>query len=404
MEKGPRQIAERHVDRDERVLWAGAPDVDAAMAAFPRGLSPVAGAAILLGGGWFAARSVGVPLLDGLRMLWAQQPMALIVTGGIFMLPLILRVVKLDNRSRYRRHFENLTYAVTDRRLLVIEKDDVLGFEPEELNRPTVVARSEGFDDVIFATLPHHTSGDRKPRDPVHLERRKVGFKAIPDAEATRAFLERWIASELAETAASVAGFMETAASAAGLVETSADAAAAPALAGAGTRTVRGTEAGLTISCPDAWSVQVRRKKKPFGKTFLDMAKWQPMERPDGWNTVRIKGPHGCEVVAEVFETPPLADYDSMVNGRLAGLAGELLHANAAVEINGMHGFSVARRAPVQVSEKTGTAGVAAVATPFRTTVLHDGRRQLSIFSKWPEDSPELTAAVEAVVASVRLD
>lgn len=392
--RNPREIAEQHVEPGERVLWAGAPDVEAAVASFRRGVPALAGLVVLLGGGWFAARTVGVHPVDGLRMLWSAQPMALVVAGGALLLPWILRAVKLDNRSRYRRHFENLTYAVTDRRLLVIEKDDVLGFEPQELNQPTVVPRGAGFDDVIFATLPYRSSGDSNNRDPIRLERRKVGFKAIPNAEETKKFIERWIAGELAETAATVSDF----------VESVAEGPEGSAGAAVGARTIRGTEAGLTITCPEAWSVEVRMKKKPFGKTFLDMAKWKPFERADGWNTVRIEGPHGCEVVAEVFETPPLADYDSLANSRLAALAGELIDADPAVERDGLRGFFVTRRSPVQISGRTGTSGVAAVATPFRTTVLHDGRRQLAIHSRWPEDSPELAAAVEAVVASIRLD
>lgn len=392
--RSPREIANAHVDADERVLWAGAPDVEAAVSAYPRGISPFAGLAVLAGGGWFAARSAGVHPIDGLRTLWDAQPMALVVVGLMLLMPWILKAFRIDNRSRYRRYFENLTYAVTDRRLLVIEKDDVLGFEPGELNRPTVVERSGRFGDVIFARLPYQSSGESRRRDPVYLERRDVGFKAIPNAEETKTFIEQWIAGELAETAATVSSFVESATT--GVAETGASSAD-------GTRTIRAA-LGLTLVCPDSWSVQVRKKKKPFGKTFLDRAKWEALPGPDDWNTVQIEGPHGCEIVAEAFETPPLADYDGMANSRLAALAGELVDANPAVEQNGLRGFSVTRRTPVQVSGKTGTSGSAALVTPFRTTVLHDGRHQLAIFSRWPEDSPELTTAVEAVVRSVRLE
>ena len=68
-----------------------------------------------------------------------------------------------------------------------------------------------------------------------------------------------------------------------------------------------------------------------------------------------------------------------------------------------MRGFRVTRRNDVQANQVTGTVGNASVVTPFRTTVLHDGRYQVTLISKWPERSPELAAAVDLVVRSARL-
>ncbi len=45
--------------------------------------------------------------------------------------------------------------------------------------------------------------------DPVARARRSVGFKALPNAEEVRVWLEQWIAGELEEAANAVSDFLE---------------------------------------------------------------------------------------------------------------------------------------------------------------------------------------------------
>ena len=60
--------------------------------------------------------------------------------------------------------------------------------------------------DVIFAV----GYSDRGGRDLVARERRKVGFKALPDAEDVKRRIEEWIDSELRRAAEEVAEFVES--------------------------------------------------------------------------------------------------------------------------------------------------------------------------------------------------
>lgn len=339
------------------------------------------------------SRPSGAGVLETLEVVLAQSPMLPMILGVMLLLPFVLRIVKLDGRSRYRRYFERSTYAITDRRVLVIEKDDVQSFEPQTLDRPRLVERAPGYGDVLFARQRLSTDSDGRPsRDPVARERAKVGFKALPDAEAVLARLERWIAGELEESAAEVSDFVAARQQPAeGLARRD------------GTATLRQPAVGLSIDHPEEWSVRVRKKKKPFGKTFFDREKWLDPDESDDWNYARIEGPSGCVVDVEVFETPPTASYETMVESRLASMAGELVDSDPAYEQHGLRGFRLTRRSDVQANQVTGTAGAASLVTPFRTTILHDGRHQLTLISKWPERSSELAVAVDLVVRSARL-
>jgi hypothetical protein len=391
----PKEVVRGELKPGEQVVWCGQPDVDAAMAGYGGGL-PM-GFLIVFGGVValviVQSRPSGAGLVETLQAVLALNPMLPVILGVMLLAPFALRIVKLDGRSRYRRYFERSTYAITDQRVLVIEKDDVQAFEADSLDQPRLVERTAGYGDVLFARQRLSTDSDGRPtRDPVARERAKVGFKALPDAEAVLARLERWIAGELEESAAEVSDFVAARQHPADVLARR-----------DGTATLRQPTTGLSIDHPEEWSVRVRKKKKPFGKTFFDREKWLDPDESDDWNYARIEGPTGCVVDVEVFETPLMASYETMVGSRLASMAGELVDSDPEYEQHGMRGFRLTRRSDVQANQVTGPAGTASLVTPFRTTVLHDGRHQLTLISKWPERSSELAAAVDLVVRSARL-
>jgi hypothetical protein len=158
------------------------------------------------------------------------------------------------------------------------------------------------------------------------------------------------------------------------------------------------------MDAPEAWQVQVRQKKKPQGKMFIDRETWQEIGSGDAWNVVKITGPSHCRIEVEVFKTSPTVTFDKLANSKLAdSVSGKVVDSRPDLEINSLRGFSVTRRNDLQVDPETGRAGIAAVVAPERHTVLHDGQRQIYIISTWPEDSEDLQRAVDAVVESVKI-
>lgn len=393
-DRDPKDMVRDVLEPGEELLWYGAPNVEAGAEGRARGSSVpffVMFAAVV-GLFVFQSREPGVPLVETLRFLVVENPAFLFGIAAVFGFFVVMRLVGMDPRSRLRRHFSKHAYGLTDRRVIVIEGKTVTTFAGDELDQPRVVERANGYDDVIFGTRRTGTSNGRTT-DPIQRERRTIGFKAVPNAGEMKARLDGWIVGEIRESAEAVTDF----------IEAQADGASVGFAASAATATVRHPDSGMIVEYPEEWSLKVRKKKKPFGKTFLDMEKWKEPGELHDWTALRLEGPMGCAVDAEVFETPQLADYDSMANSRLASLAGELIDGDPMYEQNGLRGFTVARRTPVQANASTGTSGPASVVTPFRHTVLHDGRYQITVTSKWPEASPELAQAVDLVVRSVRL-
>jgi hypothetical protein len=394
--RDPKEVVRSVLEPGERMIWCGRPDVEVVMATAPRRSGSFVFIIVLAMGAGFAvfqAREFGIEPADLLDLIRARVPSFLYILGGMVLLPIALRVFKLDRWSRYRQHFENLTYGVTDRRVLIIEKDSVLAFAGDELDRPRVEERAGGYGDVIFGRMPESSDNSSGNKDPVARARRSVGFKALPNAEEVRVRLEQWIAGELEESANAVSDFLEA----------QHDPAPSAFATPEGMATLRHSSTRMKIDYPDEWAVQVRKKKKPFGKTFLDREKWGTPGDVADWNMLRIEGPSGCSIDAEIFETPMLASYDSLATSKLAALMGELVDSDSEYTQHGMNGFTVTRRSTFQPNTSTGTVGAASVVTPFRYTVLHDGRYQVMVLSKWPERSPELTSAVDFVVRSLRI-
>lgn len=115
-------------------------------------------------------RSVLEPA-DLLDLIRARVPGFRYILGCIVLLPITLRVSKLD--------------------------------------RPRVEERAGGYGDVIFGRVPESSDNSSDNKDPAARARLSVGFKALSNAEEVRVRLEQWIAGELEEAANAVSDFLE---------------------------------------------------------------------------------------------------------------------------------------------------------------------------------------------------
>jgi len=388
----PERVIAPFLESGERTLWSGRPETEAAVAhaiAF-RVASPIV-ALVAFGAGLFAVRQyIGwdrvLEAVDGVR----SQPQFLVPIGVIFVFPIVIRLLKLDNRSRLRRYFDSMTYAITDRRLIIVESGEATSYRVHELATVTLRKRARGVADVIFAMGPSGRSSTGKG-DIISRERRNVGFKALRQADEVRRNIEEWIEHRLQVAAAEVAVFAESAAASDGWGP------------GEGVHRIENRRAGFRVDAPDSWSVEVREKKKPFGKTFFDKDDWRPLTEGGDWNTVRISGPAACAIEIEVFETQPTVTYKALAESGIAEtFGGKAIATDPDLALNGLHGFSVTRRNEIGMNAETNRAQAVASVMPQRQIVVRDGRRQVYMTSTWPEDSPELAEAVDLVVQSFK--
>jgi len=148
----------------------------------------------------------------------------------------------------------------------------------------------------------------------------------------------------------------------------------------------------------------VRKKAQPFGAKFVDKQSWYSIGETDDWNLVRMQGPMDSVVEFELFETEPLVSYKTMTKSFwVKALVGKPIESDADFRLNGMAGFRLTYRDDLQMeNNKRGeAAGIAAVARLSQKYVLHDGKRQLYIETRWPEGSEELGKVVDAVIQTI---
>lgn len=375
----------KFLEPGEQVVWTGRPQVEIAVAGHRRygPLVKFAGIALML--------ILIYWLVPESRKLTAQlqavETETLLAIVGIFVVVTILTT--FGPAMQLKRYFRRLSYAITDRRLLILEGDRIAdSYTPERVSTPVLKERRGGREDVVFGRRSSTTEGRRSV---VNREREEVGFKALSNAREVEAMIEKWLEGSLRKAEEEVAVDIATPSS--------------ESEVSSNLRRLENRKAGLALEVPAAWSTRVRHKKKPVGSFFFDREDWQSPEAAQDWNTVLVEGPAKCKIELEIFETAPTLTFESLNASKMAdAFAGEVVDSDPDIAINGIRGFSVTRRRELAVDPETNTAGLAAIVAPERRTVLHDGRRQVYVLSSWPEESPELECAVDAVVKSIRLE
>jgi hypothetical protein len=386
----------RVLEPDEKVIWTGRPNVDTVVDAWAsrrKRAGVVIIVVIAVAGLWGLSQRLGgsIPdLLDAIGPV-IRDPENLVALAVPILLVTMIYVFKLDNRSSLNRYLHSLGYAITNRRLLVLEGDKLKeSYPPERLRMPRVDQRAPGYADVIFGK---RRSGSRPSAGgPVARERRHVGFKALPNAREIMHLIDQWLSDYLKQGAEDVAEFVEVAERARLRDPSSA------------IQRIRFPEIGLELAAPAQWTVRVRWKKKPQGKFFLDREDWRELSAADRWNVVEIEGPRPCKLEIEAFATEPTVTFEELAQSKLASSTlGPVVDADAELEINGLRGFCVTHRSERRMDPATNESFLAAIVAPLRFTVLHDGRHQVFVTASWPENSSVLQRAVDAVVESIRI-
>lgn len=392
MGQGSESNIESRLRPGEKLIWSGKPQHEAGGATRKRNLwvGPAIQLAVIVAVVWFINGQLPQGALD--RFLGGKElgTGAVIGVSGVifvvFFLPGVLKTLKLDSQSRLDRYFLSLQYAITDQRVIIMQGDRVDSYGPEDLTQLKILDRGDGRQDVQFqendpATGTTASRGD----DPVGWEQRRVGFKMLTDAEAVKQRIEQWIEGHLEAVGEQAQSF-----------------ASEDSESG---RTFSNPSLGLQFHAPEGWDIRVRKKAQAHGETFVDKAHWRAIGETDDWNLVRLDGPMDARVEFELFETDkPLVSFKKMTKSRLVRMmVGKPIDADPEFELNGMHGYRLTYRDNLQMEKgKSGeVAGIAALAKLSHKCLLHDGRRQLYIETRWPEGSEALGAVVESVVNSI---
>lgn len=336
---------------DERLIWAGRPDVEA-LVAHRAGVT----------------ESTLTSILRGPR------------SGQLLPVP------------QLRPWADSLTYAITDRRLLILEGNVITdAYTPEFIllrDAPRLLSRGPDHGDVVFESsigghdiFPHAphpeqitTSFDRV----INRERGMKAFKALADAETVRQLVEDWLRGRRDELQQSLSRFIG---------RTSDDDASA-------CQCIRNRIPGLTIVLPSGLDIRVRKRAYPSGTLAAEEENWHGLDEADDWNMLEARAKLDFHVELELMETPqPTLTAERLRGGFLTRLvAGKLLAVREDMRRGSFRGFSVTRLAKSPMK------------SVLRQTALYDGRRQLYVQCRWAERVAIGDQACDAIIDSLQMD
>ena len=341
------QVVSRALDPGEKIVWCGRPDVDAL-------LEHRAGEETL-------ARKISLgPTRSG----------------------------QLLPSRAIRPWAESLTYAITDRRLLILEGDVVTDAYTADLLRiaPRLEIRGPSHGDVIFGTSEHEdgfpTAPDRSlvrsslvPA--IAREQMVKAFKALGDVESVKQSLDDWLRGHEERVRLSLRDFV-------GRSGPDDEEHA---------RLVTNARLGLSIVIPSGLALRVRERAAPTGKLVAEIQSWSLLGDSDTWNTLEGRATRGFEIYFELLESPrPTMSLKKLEGGFIKRLlVGKILGVQEDLVIGTFRGFAVRRS-----SRADGTV--------IKQVLLHDGRRQFFSQGDWPEGWTEGEPAIDSIVQSLRVE
>lgn len=392
MTNDPRTALQSVLEPGEQLLWSGAPDPEVMLATLGKSKSgPMRYVIPLVILGMFAW--VLRDSFDGIQNSG-------FFSGGM-LLPLVgiaafAGLILFFNRRQATGHVHNLAYGITDRRVLIVRKGEVIESRTwgqmkwVELRERT---GAEGYSDIIWKTRQISRGSSDSPPTPLQREQARVGFKALVDGASVYERIEQWREKHARAAAETARETVET-------------------LAEGETERVAHPRLGFSIAAPTGWDVAVRKKTFPFGKTRADLhaEKWYDPSRDADWNVIRVSQEGSSEVVAEVVKSEPVATFDDMADPKLPGFMKKFIQVvdtERQVAIGGIDGFRIDQElmgkgdSDMAVGERSDK-----VRTRFRQFVLHDGAYQYYITGTWlltgtAEDEAQ-AAACQAIIDSFR--
>jgi len=389
MSQDPRAAVEAVLEPGEKLLWSGAPDREVMLKTLGKKKNSP----------FFTLLFFGVIA----AVLWTQRDLLGMVLSGNMVVPqnmwmplagfaALAGIIFFLSRRQATGHVDNLAYALTDRRLFILRKGEIMESRaPAEMKWVELRERrgAEGYHDIIWAKRPIRRSSDSGKASPLERERSRIGFKALADGPAVYERIEQWRGKHQASA-------RDLAREAVTIIES-----------GEAER-VTHPRLGSSIAVPPGWKMAVRKKTFPFGKTRMDMNadKWYEPDRDDQWNVFRITDPGNAEVMVEIARTEPVATFEDMADPKVPGFIEKVMNVvetEKHVTIGGIDGFRVDQElsgmgdtemAIGQSSDK--------VQTRFRQVVLHDGTYQYYLTATWPKGEEDQAAACQAILDSFR--
>jgi hypothetical protein len=392
------EVVTSHLEPGEKILWSGRPNVELALGHDRQRsrqralLNTVVMVGILAFMMYQLRETLGVENLQEILDVLLEASLLFVAVPTVVVVAIIIlsRVFKLRDRSRLHRYFNSLSYGMTNRRLLIVEGDQVTHeFGPDDLGTLYVNRRTGDCNDLILGVNSRRSSRTQVINK-WYWERSHHGFKAIPNIDGMKRRIEGWIRAHRERAGEQVADFIEDSAT------------SGHGISCASTRRIENDQWGLKVNVPEEWQVKTRKRRKPYGTIFLDMERWKEANASGDWNVLHIAGPAHASVEVHLDECEPTMTAESLVNSTLGNMfGGRVSETEKNLSLGRFPGFAVTRRTAIaSENDRTGKTGRVALR---RLAVFHDGRRQVAVVSTWPEGADTLKLAIEAIAGSIEI-
>lgn len=388
------------LNKNERVIWSGRPDLQAVAKTAYRGKQSLR-----------LHRYVSLALVAWIAYTlwnqWNNQGAAydwrLLLVVGIAALGFFFSS-NLYNRQ-LMRWMEQLSYAITNQRVLILRNGAIENeYSQRDVMQASLIPRKgvPGFSDVIWAKKVGRRSS-RNGGSPSLLRQEKLltGFKALPDSEGVMQILDDWVAEQKAITNLEDEAYVDSKISGADRGK-----GADEDTKSTETEKLVSPVYGYSVEFPASWEITSRYRKLAFGKWGIEReAVWSTPAVKPKWNVIRGQNESKSYVEIQVQKVAPFNTLESIMDtSKAASLlgTGEVIDHNTSISINGIPGFYVTRHLgnadsilPSQIQEKLAY-------WDMRQYILHDGEYQYYIEAMWPSDDSAQRKACEVIINTLK--
>jgi hypothetical protein len=375
----------------------------------------------------------------GERVLWQQQPgttaptpsessaaqrwgiglgvLAAVLTRladvswfGATIVFLIAAIATATFLKRSARLSAGRCYAITDRRLLIVDGDETRAFAPTDVTWLDVRKHTDGTADLVWGeekpslgstTNPDQHGWKASARFTFPYRRLSIGFLGLPASEPAESLIRTWLDRHHGRAAAGIPAGADPASdrSDAATVAISED-----------WQRITQPDFGFEMAIPSTWRWQTAHVKllRILGIPFLPgETKWSDTPQP-GWNTLTTCSEDGKPALQVTLDPERMpANLDAVLNDRWAKIVNlGTLESDPDVRIGSLAGFSVVHKlegAGPSVSLGPVKVGMGAIKDRLAQTQiwLRGSGHSVHVTYVTPIDAPALREAYGRIVATI---
>jgi len=270
-----------------------------------------------------------------------------VATGVGLLLPfalvflLVWTALRLFGRQSGRRP---RAYGITDKRLIIVDADEILEFEPGDISQIITDRHEDGTVDLHWGDRElrsgerqRHHDGGAKSRLQIRSRSNRLGFIGLSKLEPAHSLLQDWLRRHAAE--ASVSAYKVADPSLAADTDTASI---------RGNRTLTEPATGFHIDLPANWQIRVGRVKRGrfLGLRFESPEPDWMDESAPGWNRIEVST--GLANATLRVDLDPDGVPESLDAARSAVVSKlvqmEVVDTRLDVRVNDLRGFGLSHR------------------------------------------------------------